>query len=73
MEWRYPEPEVQREGSGLRQSWWTAARFGKMSTTLVRRLISSLRRSCGLFGQTCLSAGHGEGGEGENIRAHVGQ
>ncbi len=42
----------------------TAGRFGKMPTTSVRRLISLLRRSCGLFDQTCLQWATGKVLEG---------
>ena len=37
----------------------TAARFGKMPTTSVRRRISLLRRSWGLFDQTCVQCATG--------------
>ena len=52
----------------------TAARFGKIPTTSVRRLISLLRRSWGLFDQTCLPVGHrGKGSEGQDVGSRVGQ
>ena len=51
----------------------TAARFGKIPTTSVRRLISLLRRSCGLFDQTCLQWIAGKGSEGQDVGSRVGQ
>ena len=50
----------------------TAARFGKMPTTSVRRRISRLRRSCGLFDHTCIQCDR-EGGEDEDLRLGLGE
>ena len=66
-------PLVVLLGEDCSMSLRTAARFGKMPTTSVRRLISLLRRSWGLFDQTCLSVDRGKGNDGQDVGSRVDQ